>query len=346
MDVNQHQQFLIPDKSYSSIAKRDITRLVESYGFSPADVGKVNIVVSELVTNLAKFATGGGELLVRPFGRPITGLEILCLDNGPGMSDPARMQEDGFSTYGSAGEGLGAIKRQSDEFDLYSQSGIGTTVLSRIYKTGRKKDLAADITRYEVGYVMVAKSGETLCGDNFAMALRGPDLYLLALDGLGHGANAHEASQEAAKYFMDSPATAPADALRYIHANIKRTRGAVGLMASISGSTNRISYCGVGNIAGKLFTRDSSMPGAAYKNIISYNGILGHNIPNTLSNQQLEWGRSNMLVLHSDGLKSRWDMSKLPSLNRHHATTIAAVLYKTNSRKTDDTLVVVCKGKI
>lgn len=345
MDVNQHQQFLIPDKSYSNIAKRDITRLVESYGFSPGDVGKVNIIISELVTNLVKFATEGGELLVKPLGSPVTGIEILCLDNGPGMSDPARMQEDGVSTYGSAGEGLGAIKRQSDEFDLYSQLGIGTVVLSRIYKTGRKKDLAADITRYEVGYVMVAKPGETFCGDNFALAQRGPDLHLLALDGLGHGVNAHEASRQAAQLFMASPATAPAAALRYLHANIKQTRGAVGLVASISGGTQRISYCGVGNIAGKLFSQDSSIPGAAYKNIISYNGILGHNVPNTLSNQQLEWGRSSMLILHSDGLKSRWDMSKFPSLNRQHATTIAAVLYKANSRKTDDTLVVVCKGK-
>jgi len=346
MDVNQHLQFLVPDKSYSNIAKRDITRLVESYGFSPGDVGKVNIVVSELVTNLAKYASEGGELLVKPIGSPVTGVEILCLDNGPGMADPARMQEDGFSTYGSAGEGLGAIKRQSDEYDLYSQPGIGTAVLSRIYKSGRKKDLAASSPRFEIGHVMVAKANEAFCGDGFAFMQRGTDIYILAADGLGHGAHAHEASDQAAKLFLASPATAPAEALRHIHGNIKRTRGAVGLVANISGSTHRISYCGVGNIAGKLFTIDGSIAGSSYKNIISYNGILGHNIPATLSNQHLDWERNRVLVLHSDGLRSRWDLAKFPNLIRHHASTIAAVLYKTNSRQTDDSLVLVCKGKL
>lgn len=346
MDVNQHLQFLVPDKSYSNTVKRDITRLAESYGFSPADVGKINIVVSELVTNIGKFATGGGELLVKPIGSPVIGIEIICLDSGPGMADPVRMQEDGVSTYGSAGEGLGAIKRQSDEFDLYTKPGTGTVVLSRIYKSGRQKNRPTGLVSYEVGHVMVPKPKEVLCGDGFALVQRGLNLHLLALDGLGHGPNAHEASQQAAQLFLTSPASEPAEALRQIHANIKRTRGAVGLALSIKGSTHHLSYCGIGNIAGKLFTLDNSLPGSAYKSIISYNGILGHNVPNTLNNQQLDWGRNKMLVLHSDGLKSRWDMSKFPYLNRHHPTTIAAVLYKTNNRQTDDTLVIVCKSKI
>lgn len=346
MDVNQHQQFLVPDKSYSSMVKRDITRLTEGYGFSAADTGKVNIVISEMVSNLAKHASKGGELLVKPIGSPVSGIEILCLDSGPGMADHVRMQQDGFSTYGSAGEGLGAIKRQSDEFDLYSQQGVGTVVLSRIYKSGKQKEQAINSSQYEVGYVLVPKPKETLCGDGLALVLRGPDLYLLALDGLGHGSNANEASKQAAQLFLASPATAPAEALRHIHANIRHTRGAVGFIASISGSTHSINYCGIGNIAGRLFSPENIAAGASSTSIVSYNGILGHNVPNTLHDRQLDWERGKMLVLHSDGLKSRWDMAKLPQLNRHLVTTIAAVLYKTNSRQTDDTLVIVCKGKI
>jgi hypothetical protein len=287
-------------------------------------------------------------LFIKPIGSPVTGIEIICLDNGPGMSDPVRMQEDGYSTYGSAGEGLGAIKRQSDEFDLYSQTGVGTVILSRIYKSGRKKTPAAaeHYSRFEVGHVLVPKPSETLCGDGLALIQRGPDLHLLTLDGLGHGANAHEAAQQAAQVFYSTPTIAPADTMRDIHASIKRTRGAVGLMVSISGSTHRIMYCGIGNIAGKIFTVDGSLTGHSYKNIISYNGILGHNIPTTLNNQEIDWGRNKVLVLHSDGLKSRWDISKYPNITRHSATTIAAVIYITNTRRTDDSLVAVCKVKI
>ena len=88
------------------------------------------------------------------------------------------------------------------------------------------------------------------------------------------------------------------------------------------------------------------MAGAQYKNIISYNGILGHNIPTTLNNQRLDWVRNKILILNSDGLKTRWELSKYPGLLRHHPTTIAAVLYLDHSRHSDDTLVVVCKAKL
>lgn len=347
MDVNQHHRYLIPDKSYASITKREIARLAEANGMSSADVGKLNIVVAEMASNLAKHASEGGELLVRLLGNaPIQGIEVISLDNGPGMSDPIRMQQDGVSTFGTAGEGLGAIKRQSDVFDLYSQQGVGTVILSRIYKTGKTSVPQQPAGRNEIGYVLVPKPKETFCGDGLSVIEKGPDLYLLALDGLGHGANAHEASQLAVQVFSSSPALPPADALRLIHQNIKRTRGAVGFAANIIASSQRISYCGIGNIAGKLYAPDASFGSSSYKNMISYNGILGYNIPTTLSNQELEWGRNRILVLHSDGIKSRWDLSRYHSLNRHLPTTVAALLYKDNSRQTDDALVVVCRSKV
>ncbi|GHA54801.1 ATP-binding protein [Pontibacter akesuensis] len=343
MYVKQHQKYAVPDKSYASMAKRDISRMAEAQGFSASEVGKVNIVVSELTSNLMKHVPEGGELLVRPLGKD--GLEIICLDNGEGMRDPSRMQEDGVSTYGSAGEGLGAIKRQSDEFDLFSQAGVGTIILSRIFKAGKYNARTAQDANHELGYVLVAKPHETLCGDNLAVIEKGPELYLLALDGLGHGENAYEAAQLAAKVFNTSPILPPDKSLRHIHEQIRRTRGAVGFVANISGATQSLSYCGIGNIAGKLYSADGVWTGSGYKNIISYNGILGHNIPNTTSNQQLEWGRQKLLILHSDGIKSRWELTKYPALVRHHAAVIAALLYKEYSRQTDDTMVVVCKGK-
>lgn len=345
MDVKQHQRFLIPDKSYASIAKREVTRIAESIGMSANGVGKLNIVVAEMASNLSKHAALGGELLVRVLGAPYPGIEVICLDSGPGMADPSKMQEDGVSTLGTAGEGLGAIKRQSDVFDLYSQQGVGTVILSRIYLNSKITAGAQATSHHDVGYVLVPKPKETLCGDGLAILEHEKGVYLLALDGLGHGASAHEASQLAVQFFTSSPALLPADALRNIHQSIKRTRGAVGIAANISTRSNRLSYCGIGNIAGKLYGPDGSYGSSSYKNIISYNGILGHNIPTTLNSQELEWGHHRMLILHSDGLKSRWDLSRYHALNRHLPSTVAALLYKDHSRQTDDALVVVCRSK-
>ncbi|PRY12752.1 anti-sigma regulatory factor (Ser/Thr protein kinase) [Pontibacter ummariensis] len=341
MDVSQHKRFVIPDKSYASIAKREISRMAEEVSLSAADIGKLNIVVSELTSNLSKHASAGGELLVRPLGRE--GIEVICIDRGPGMQDPLRMMEDGVSTYGSAGEGLGAIKRQSDVFDLYSQPELGTVIVTQVYKSGPLRQQAS---RHDIGYVLVPKPNETFCGDGLAVKQNGAEINLLALDGLGHGAHANEAAQAAVQAFAAASPQYPSDTLRTIHQQIRRTRGAVGLALNISGNSHKLSYCGIGNIAGKLYSPESSLAGLAYKNIISYNGILGHNIPNTLNNQQLDWSRNKTLVLHSDGLRSRWELTKYPHLNRHLATTIAAVLYKEHSRQTDDTLVLVCKSKV
>ncbi|MBC5992468.1 SpoIIE family protein phosphatase [Pontibacter cellulosilyticus] len=344
MDANHHHRFALPDRSFASITKRDIAKLAEGWGFSEGEIGKVNIVVSELLSNLAKFSANGGEILVKPIGNPIHTFEIVCMDNGPGMSEPARMQEDGVSTFGSSGEGLGAIKRQSSFFDLYSQPNFGTVILVHITKASALSKILQAPARLETGYIMVPKPNETVCGDGFAITVKNSRTEILALDGLGHGTNANEASGQAIAAFHENISLDPANRLRAIHGAIKRTRGAVGFSASISNGT--ITYCGIGNIAGKLYTPESSLLGAQYKNIISYNGILGHNIPTTLNNQQLEWMRNKILILHSDGLKSRWDIGKYPNLLKHHPTTIAAVLYLDNSRHTDDTLVVVCKAKL
>ena len=42
------------------------------------------------------------------------------------MRDVAQNLEDGFSTAGSPGTGLGAIVRLADDFDLYSRPESGT----------------------------------------------------------------------------------------------------------------------------------------------------------------------------------------------------------------------------
>ncbi len=316
--------------------------MAEEAGFTAAEAGRLNIVVSEMTSNLAKHAADGGELLVRSLGH---GIEVICLDNGPGMVDSLRMLEDGVSTYGSAGEGLGAIKRQSDVFDLYSQPGMGTVIVSQVHRAA-KPALAPNAGSHNIGFVMVPKPNETLCGDGLCVVEKGAEVYLLAMDGLGHGANAHEAAQAAVQAYASALPQHPSDMLRNIHQQIRRTRGAVGMVVNVSGNSHKISYCGIGNIAGKLYSSDLSAAGSGYKNIISYNGIIGHNIPGSLNNQQLDWGRNKTLILHSDGLKSRWDLAKYPNLSRHLATTIAAVLYKEHRRHTDDTLVLVLKSKV
>ena len=98
---------------------------------TPRSAGKVAIVATELANNLLRHA-GGGELLLQTLGddeSPV--VELLAIDRGPGMADVARCLADGYSTGGTPGTGLGAVRRLATEFDIYSAPGEGTIVMAR-----------------------------------------------------------------------------------------------------------------------------------------------------------------------------------------------------------------------
>lgn len=146
--------------------------------------------------------TRGGEILVRPMcsgSGERDGIEIVAVDGGPGMTDPARSRTDGYSTAGSLGYGLGTVERQSDFFDLYSHTN-GTAIAAAICRDEPRRS-SQNRTRYDVGAVHVAKAGEEVCGDNWAWRLRDGRLAILVADGLGHGLYAHEATSAALDVF-------------------------------------------------------------------------------------------------------------------------------------------------
>lgn len=345
MDDKLHQRFILQDRSFASLAKRDLQRMAEKLGFSATDVGKLNIIVAELISNLLKHTPQGGELLAKPIGEE--GIEIICFDQGPGMSDTHRMMRDGTSTSGTFGEGLGAIKRLSSEFDIYAQPGLGTVILSRLYKAPVTDAVLHPAKKFKVAAVMVAKTFEKYCGDNFAVIENGNDCYLIVLDGLGHGVNANEASSLAVRTFEKNYALEPCGSLRLIHDSIRKTRGAVGSVVHISTTKNEIAYCGIGNISGKLYSGyGANLSNVASRNLISYNGTIGHNIPNTFHLQRIDWSGASLLVMHSDGIKTRWDLGKYPNLHRHDPSIIAAVIFRDYCRQTDDSLVLVAQQKI
>ena len=341
MPFNAHQRFTLTDRSFAYTLKKDIHKLAEAIGFPAAQLGKIDIIVSELISNLLKHTPHGGELLTKSLfdaDGKAAGLELLCLDTGPGMRDPQRMLEDGVSTVGSQGEGLGAVKRLSDEFDLFSQPGSGTVILSRLFLP-EAAGVKPAVHALDVRAVMVPKPGETFCGDNWSVVNQGGRYAIAAIDGLGHGEEAHLASREATGMFAQIAHQAPCQVLVGIHEAIRRTRGAVGAVTVIDLEARQCSFCGIGNIMGKVHAA------AGVKSLVSYNGMLGNNRPSVLSDHPGAWDPSGLLVVHSDGIQARWDLGKYPGLKNHDPSVIAGVLYKDFTRKTDDVLVIAAKQR-
>jgi len=103
-------------------------RLAEAIGFSPAEATMIATAISEVARNIVSYA-GQGEVLLQPTAeRGRQGLRVIARDEGPGIPDPARALEDGFSTGGGLGIGLPGARRLMDSLELSSARGRGTTV--------------------------------------------------------------------------------------------------------------------------------------------------------------------------------------------------------------------------
>lgn len=331
-------KYKIEDKSYVSYVKREIHNLVVGEEFSSQKIGEIDIIVAELTSNLVKFAEEG-ELLYRT-GYNENGIffEIYCIDNGKGIKNLSRMMQDGISSSDTLGQGLGAIGRLSNDSAIYTNNAWGTVVYSRVYRTD--PDLAGRKKAVDTGAVQVCCPGEKVCGDGYAVKKVENGYQFFMGDGLGHGINAHEAAQEAIKVFKECREKSPADILRHIHNNVKKTRGLVATIAHLDMNMQQWSFCGIGNISASVFT------GLSPKNYTPYNGIIGHNIPRTLNDSVQKLEKYQTLIMHSDGLRTRWNLTDLPGILKYDPNMIAAVLYKDNARHNDDMSVFAAKINI
>ena len=103
-------------------------------GFGAIDQARIATAVSELARNIFLYA-GTGTVTVRDIERPSRkGIEIICEDQGPGISDISLVMQDGYSTSRGMGMGLPGAKRLMDEFDIKSHDGVGTTITCRKWK--------------------------------------------------------------------------------------------------------------------------------------------------------------------------------------------------------------------
>jgi anti-sigma regulatory factor (Ser/Thr protein kinase) len=331
-----HISFNATDRSYFSLIKKEIHRTATEAGMSQARINELDLIVAEMTSNLFKYSNDG-EILMGVFansGSPY--IEIISIDNGPGIVNPVKMMQDGMSTTNTLGHGLGSMKRLSDVFELYSQPGWGTIVLSRVFSDRAKAKIADKVI---VRPIVVYKPGETTSGDGFVVKKTDKYIKMMLADGLGHGPEANKAINEASTAFKVFPDYSPTDTLRFLHTSIKKTRGAVINIIGYDYASKIWTTAGIGNIAVRM------MGPTSMRNHMSYNGIVGHNIPGTMSDQQYPADQYNQVMLCSDGIKTRIDMIKYPQMYKYDQTVLAAAIYKDHARKTDDMSVVMAKIK-
>lgn len=330
MDViaggNVTSVLLIEDESQVGHARRVAQALAAQHGFDDEDAGRVALVVTELGTNMLKHATRG-ELHLRTVpGRTSIGIEAIAVDRGPGFALADGMR-DGFSTAGTKGQGLGAVARASQVFDAFADA-RGAVILTRLYpRRAGPQDLRFGISQH-------ALHDDPACGDTWRIAVREEAISVLVIDGLGHGPDAARAADAGASAFTLNPSAGPAELIGDMHLAMAGSRGAAVGVARYDRQRNLLQFAGIGNIAASLLSPTAS------RGMASHPGIVGGQFRKAVNFDYAEAG-GQLLVMHSDGLQSRWRLGDYPGLWQRHPAVIATLLHRDFTRGNDDVTVLV-----
>jgi anti-sigma regulatory factor (Ser/Thr protein kinase) len=330
MEVTCTEWIPIADASSVGEARRRALLTAQKLGFDDARSGELALLATESSRNVLIHG-GGGEVVI--LGMQVEGgalARILAMDNGPGIANVAQAMTDGFSTAGTMGGGMGAMRRMSTALEVFTGKN-GTVLLLEL------GDPAPPKARLRIAGMAVPFPGERYCGDAWACHETPERLVVLLVDGLGHGLDAAEAAREAIATFRKRQDLAPGEILDYLHDALKKTRGAVAAVAEIRPQEGALVYAGIGNISAVVLAAGNS------RSLVSHNGTLGM-VTARIQEFRVPWAPDAILVLHSDGLQSRWDLAAYPGLLARHPAMIGGTLLRDFRRTRDDASVVVVKA--
>lgn len=323
----------VTEQSQVAEARRRAAALAADLGGNATAVGNVSIIATELATNQVRHANGGEVFIQRWDDAEGTGIEMLALDRGRGMADVAGCFEDGYSTAGTPGNGLGAIMRLATMVDVWSRPGMGTALLVRV----RLGPARRDPPPFVWGAVSQPVAGEEECGDGWSVAYDRTRISFMVVDGLGHGPLAAKAAEATVRVFRERALKeSPVGAVQSIHRSIASTRGAAAAIAEVRFEDSDLTFCGVGNIAATI------LQNGQLKKTVSMAGTLGHAM-RTAREFSYPAAPGSVLIMHSDGLLTSWSLDSYPGLLTRHPALIAGVMYRDFKRGRDDATVLVAR---
>ncbi|MCS0604398.1 SpoIIE family protein phosphatase [Streptomyces sp. LP11] len=345
--------WLRADVALAAAARREAGQLARGICLPAETVGRMELCVTEMATNLLKHAHDGSLALRVARGGGRVAVECLSLDNGPGIQDLAGAMRDGTSGTGTLGIGLGAIGRLADAFGVHSLPGRGTVVFARFWTdTPSLSPIpepaaavlapppapAAGLGGVVSGGLTRPISGEQVCGDTWAIRAVGDEgrngSLMMMCDGLGHGPLAARVADRAREAFRESRHTSPVAVLEDVHRHLRGTRGAAAAIALVDVARGRVELAGAGNITAAVVTDDTRV------GLLSMPGIVGAHMPRPRM-FETPWPPGAVLVLHSDGLSDRWKPADFPGLFGQDPAMIAGQLLNQMAVRRDDAGIAV-----
>jgi len=190
----------------------------------------------------------------------------------------------------------------------------------------------------EIGVAERALRGESRSGDRAVFAAYEGGALVAAIDGLGHGGDAADAAEAAAKVMTEHPDDDPVRLLEACHRALSRTRGAVMTLAWFDLDEGRLSWTGVGNVEGRLVHARAG-PRTPTEGALTKGGVVGYNLP-SVRVTSAELLADDVMVLVTDGIDSGF-AGAIAQGGR--AQDIADRILADHGKQADDALVVVVR---
>lgn len=284
---------------------------------NPDELRVARMLAERLAEGLAPGARSRLGALVDALARP--GVTLLLRAAAPGEGAFVEVL-----ALGSHAE-LDDLRRWASECDAWSSPTHDRVVVVRV---GERRS-----TRARFGIVAVPHPGERVSGDGVWLDERDGRLRFALLDGLGHGAAAHEATTVAIDA-LDASRARPLEAtIAAVHEALRSTRGAAIGLGELDVSTRTLLWLGVGNVGGVVCGPDGLARGVA-----SHNGTLGQQVRRASA---IAYPFGTCGVFHTDGVASSFRVADYPGLEQRHPALLAGVVYRDHARARDDATVLV-----
>lgn len=337
-----YQSFIVEDDSNIGEIRRSLNKVCSNYKFSDEFACKISIITMEMASNLLKHTKYGGEILfslsrTNINDKSVIKVIIISIDKEPGIEFIDESLYDGTSTVGSSGTGLGAIKRMSDIFDIYSKLGEGSIIVSQLfYNYFNKFDYIKSLCSFDISGICVPVRTENVSGDLWDFHKNNNGFKIVVSDGLGHGIKANEASCKVIKIFRENIKNSSLNILKTINENINDTRGASVAVIDYDAVSSNLFFSSIGNISAKILSYDNSVT------LLSKAGIAG-TFKNTIAEKVYSFTQDDILVVATDGISSQWHLKSFIEAKKSSALLISSIIYSNFKKIKDDVTVVAVK---
>ncbi len=187
----------------------------------------------------------------------------------------------------------------------------------------------------EIGTASRPKPGEIECGDQFVVVENARDVVVAVADGLGHGPEAAIAGKAACQFVRENPHGGLEDLMRSTSKAISHTRGVALSLLRFNPRAAQLDYAGIGNVDVTTITRGPVRP-------FNQPGVVGSRI-RRVSENSYELSDGDLIVVYSDGISSRFDLSEYRLLP---ASSLAQTILQNHAKDHDDATCVAIRYRV